>query len=474
MTVPGSSEVLYKLLTIMVPLWRRGLGAPPSLAPSPLPSGPPPGPALGAPGAAPMGQWAGRPLAPEAEHAWKDRQLLRVGASAAAQCVGLTGFFQGSAEVEALFLKHLYQDLPHVLAADAARLGVRLLTEEEELEQLLGLSGSAEALQEAAGGEAASSEGAQSARRRVAALCAGDVERGLLSEEEASQLEQGLSKEICCSFGRRHEAAGLEAYERQTGRRVGCRNDAYLAWPLPETEAAPDPPPLAPWAGVPRSLQAAGANGSCDGGGGGSGLGKQLAARVLEAQACSSCKRRWSSTLSAGPAVGCPPRSRRRLSPSGGTGDAADSASSPSGASAASAFRSAASGAAARPRRLARGEGARLLVCGMVDGVAGEGEGRLVVEVKHRVGRLQEAPGVRDCVQLCLYCRMLGCSAGDLVQCRRGDGAPEVLVTRVLRAGAHDAGWRDVVRPRPLGRKGKGGCCEWGHPRNSEGLSMKA
>ena len=44
-----------------------------------------------------------------------------------------------------------------------------------------------------------------------------------------------------------------------------------------------------------------------------------------------------------------------------------------------------------------------------------------VVEVKHRMTRIQDPPAVHDIIQMCTYCRALGIAHGDLVQCLRRD-----------------------------------------------------
>lgn len=51
----------------------------------------------------------------------------------------------------------------------------------------------------------------------------------------------------------------------------------------------------------------------------------------------------------------------------------------------------------------------------------------LVVEVKHRMGRIKDPPEIYDIVQLCSYCRALGCLRGDLVQCLRQGTTGDVL-----------------------------------------------
>merc|ERR1712129_6865 len=42
-----------------------------------------------------------------------------------------------------------------------------------------------------------------------------------------------------------------------------------------------------------------------------------------------------------------------------------------------------------------------------------------VVEMKNRTNKFADPPAIYDVVQLCTYCRILGCDEGDLVQCLR-------------------------------------------------------
>lgn len=76
----------------------------------------------------------------------------------------------------------------------------------------------------------------------------------------------------------------------------------------------------------------------------------------------------------------------------------------------------------------------------------------IVVEVKHRMGKIKDPPEIYDVVQLCSYCRALGCSRGDLVQCLRTKGAGDVGVLHVTRIdfseGSPDRrGWDQHVLP---------------------------
>merc|ERR1711908_149299 len=95
-------------------------------------------------------------------------------------------------------------------------------------------------------------------------------------------------------------------------------------------------------------------------------------------------------------------------------------------------------------------------------GGAATADETLVVEVKHRMGKIKDPPNIYDIVQLCSYCRVLGCSRGDLVQCLRdtsaGDAAagtatPSVGTLHVTRMdfseGSKDRiGWDQHVLPK--------------------------
>ena len=76
----------------------------------------------------------------------------------------------------------------------------------------------------------------------------------------------------------------------------------------------------------------------------------------------------------------------------------------------------------------------------------------LLVEVKHRVGRLQVPPPFYDQLQACTYCLMLGVDAADLVQCVRSSRSEsQIHVTRIRLDEAplfHGQAWRTHVLPR--------------------------
>jgi len=76
-----------------------------------------------------------------------------------------------------------------------------------------------------------------------------------------------------------------------------------------------------------------------------------------------------------------------------------------------------------------------------------------VVEVKHRMGRIKDPPEIYDVVQLCTYCRALGCVRGDLVQCLRSKAGGQSNVLHVTRIdfseGSPDRkGWDEQILPK--------------------------
>ncbi len=75
----------------------------------------------------------------------------------------------------------------------------------------------------------------------------------------------------------------------------------------------------------------------------------------------------------------------------------------------------------------------------------------IVVEVKNRVTAISDPPPFYDQLQLVTYCLMLGCAAGDLVQCVRARCGSRIHVTRVGLNDApirHAEAWRKHVLPR--------------------------
>lgn len=81
----------------------------------------------------------------------------------------------------------------------------------------------------------------------------------------------------------------------------------------------------------------------------------------------------------------------------------------------------------------------------------------LVIEVKHRMGKIKDPPEVYDIVQLGSYCRAFGCKFGHLVQCLRqgnevGSAAGGVGTLHITRLdysadSQHGRGWDKHVLP---------------------------
>jgi len=81
------------------------------------------------------------------------------------------------------------------------------------------------------------------------------------------------------------------------------------------------------------------------------------------------------------------------------------------------------------------GPGGRGQRVGPAEALAALADEPLIVEVKHRMGSIKDPPETYDRVQLCSYCRALGCSRGDLVQCLREGGRPRLHITRFAQIG---------------------------------------
>jgi hypothetical protein len=113
---------------------------------------------------------------------------------------------------------------------------------------------------------------------------------------------------------------------------------------------------------------------------------------------------------------------------------------------------------------------AHFLITGFVDGLvdlprigAAPGSGQsletLIVEVKHRMGKIRDPPNIYDIVQACCYCRVFGLSRAHLVQCLRQpppcgaeDGASSVGQLHVssldFSVGSADRkGWDESILP---------------------------
>jgi len=325
------------------------------------------------------------------------RQTLRISAGRAAAAAGIHPY----TDVGDLFLEFVYQDLPDLLLRDALRTGVEVISPAAERARLMSKSGEMDALEAAlrSSAEAAWVGTAREAQQVVARTVLAAESAGRLTSEEATELRRTLELEINLEFGARHEDAAIEAYEAQMKRPVfGQQRRVSMA--LPEgghMEALAHTLPPLRREPLPKD--------------------EEVAAR-----------------------------------PSGG------------------------SHVVERPETVNLPEGeeqerkaeAYLRLTGFVDGLidlprkageAGSALQTLVVEVKHRIGKIKDPPNLYDVVQLCCYCRVFGLEKGHLVQCLReqqdhgASGAPcsvgRLHVTDLdFAEGSPDRrGWDDHVLP---------------------------
>ncbi|POM65462.1 Hypothetical protein PHPALM_18816 [Phytophthora palmivora] len=166
--------------------------------------------------------------------------VLRFSASKVALVTGLHDFGDVAEEL----LDCVYQDREEMLARDAARLQLRLVSKDEELEMLVRKSGDAVAPQLRAALRWANDratpvhvEAAQRLLMGVDKQLTEAQKSKKLASEEAQQTRRLLVEKIHTSVGTRNESLALEAsaYERQTGAKVRLTNEHFyfLTFPPP-------------------------------------------------------------------------------------------------------------------------------------------------------------------------------------------------------------------------------------------------
>lgn len=330
--------------------------------------------------AAPLASTAGPALAP-IPLVGSRRQILRISAGRAAAAAGIHPY----TDVGELFLELLYQDLPELLLHDAALAGVEVISNADERERLLEKSGAAMVL-EAILKDATRAESvadARGAREAVEKTVASARQSGRLSEQESADLLNALQLEVNLDFGTRHEDAALDLYEARLGSKTyGQQHRIKVAMPYSGPAAALARFPLA-GTGCRTAIEA-------------------MAAAAEEKRKVAEEKRKSQENdgLASSSATDADPETYFFLT--GFTDaivDVTGQAVVPSGTS--SATRSVTE--------------------------------TLVVEVKHRMGKIQNPPNIYDVVQLSTYCHVLGCARGDLVQClrRSKSSETELHVTRM-------------------------------------------
>ncbi|CAI5713120.1 unnamed protein product [Hyaloperonospora brassicae] len=331
--------------------------------------------------------------------------VLRFSASKVALVTGLHDF----GDVVEELLEGVYQDRDELLARDAAKLQLRLVSKDDELEQLVRKSGAAAAPQLRAALRWAQDRSTPARVGAAQRLLAG-VDKRLaeahkskkLASEEIREVRKLLAEKIHTSVGTRNETLALKAYERQTGSTVRLTNEHFyfLTYPSPPVKTSSTEGAAEDDAPVDYSL--------------------------LEAQSQRTVirKRRASNR---------PPESTALATTT------EEGERSPDG---------------------------YFSICGMVDGVAdaltisADDEWELtpvVVEVKNRVRGFRNPLPLYDHIQLAVYMKMLEVEHGDLVQCVHGAAPrPTIRVSRVsmgvaplrLPASANGDLWTGVIVPR--------------------------
>ncbi|KAE8999833.1 hypothetical protein PR003_g19020 [Phytophthora rubi] len=300
--------------------------------------------------------------------------VLRFSASKVALVTGLHDFGDAAEEL----LECVYQDREELLARDAARLRLRVVSKDEELETLVRKSGAAAAPQLRAALRWAKDRAAPAHVEAAQRLLAG-VDRRLaeaqksrkLEEKEAQAARKLLAEKIHTSVGTRNEALALEAYERQTGSKVRLTNEQFYFLTFP-------PPPVKGTEEVVVDYS-------------------ELAEQSQRTMILKRKTTRATATVD--------------VTAEDSEGESVEDRDS------------------------------YFSICGMVDGVADAltisaddewGLTPVVVEVKNRVRGFRTPPPLYDHIQLAVYMKMLGVEHGDLVQCIYGaDSRPNIQVSRV-------------------------------------------
>mmetsp|Transcript_65599 Transcript_65599/g.118175 ORF Transcript_65599/g.118175 Transcript_65599/m.118175 type:complete len:614 (+) Transcript_65599:72-1913(+) len=351
-------------------------------------------------------------------------RTLRISAGRAAAAAGIHCY----ADVGEMFLEFLYQDLPELFLEDAALAGVEVVSPAAERARLLDKSGEVELLDQTLRDAATAPgiEGALSAREAVGATVAKAERAGRLTAEEAKELRSTLELEINLEFGTRHEDSALEVYEQRMGTKVyGAQHRVSVPMPADGPQAALSQAFPVPHTGVrPR-----------DGDGVSSGdHGSRSDSKVAGNSSSIDSNLR-----------GPQPFFRLTGFVDGLVDVQRGSPAPPNNGN---------------PPRAGGIAFSSMHMTGAVHAGAATSE-TLVVEVKHRMGRIKDPPDIYDVVQLCSYCRALGCTRGDLVQCLRTRGADgkgaaaskqqleKLHVTRIdFSEGSPDRrGWDEHVLP---------------------------
>lgn len=363
----------------------------------------------------------------------KDRQLLRISGSKVAAVAGLNRF----TDIGELFLEYLYQDLLDLYIHDVDVLGLELelISDDEHRSQLMAKSGKAKDLLQALriAEEAQDVESIQTALVKVEDALKVVSRDEKLDAEELGQLRELLSKEVRCGFGSKHEDAGIRAYEARVNSRV-YDEQLNLCLRLPKGGAAvalaqafPAGCTLVP-RGATAARDAAGtpavdAKGqpvfSAD-------FLNMVAAKIAALKDVGTESVAFPPTLTSAERKYVHRTAEDAGVCSHSVGEGTDRyLKLYREASAAAADRQDVSEAERKADAMTH-----FKLIGKIDGLvditlppangAPSKVKTIVMEMKNRTNKIADPPPIYEAVQLCTYCRILGCNEGDLVQCLRG------------------------------------------------------
>lgn len=349
--------------------------------------------------------------------------VVRFSASKVAVVAGLHDFGDPAEEL----LNCVYQDREELLEQDAARLQLRIVSKDEELETLVQKSGKAApqlraALRWADKATPAHVEAAKRVLEGVGKRLHEAQSSKKMAKDEVAEARKLLAERIYTSVGVRNETLALEAYERQTGSKVRLTNEHFYFLTFP-------PPP---------QVEASGSDDST--------VDYTSLTDFAQRTVVTKTETRREESVAVdvvaegGERVEVHVEEKQDIAETCQVDERQSESEPPDG---------------------------YFSICGMVDGVADtltiseDDEWELsptVVEVKNRVRGFRSPLPLYDQVQLAVYMKMLGFAQGDLVQCVYTDSpTPSIQISRVVLAdpplsfttaeGSKHV-WADVVVPR--------------------------
>jgi len=362
----------------------------------------------------------------------KNKQVLRIPGSKVAAVAGLNRFTDSGE----LFLEYLYQDMLDLYIYDVGVLGLdlELISDDEHRAQLVSKSGQAQELQQAVriAQEAQDVEAIQTALAKVEDALRTASRDAKLDSEELGQLREVLTKELRCGFGSKHEDAGIRAYEAKVNSRV-YDEQLNLCLRLPKGGAAVALAQAFP-AGCTSEPREATIARDTAGTLAVDAKGRQVFSAdflCMLATKISALEGMGTESVAFPPTL--TPAERKYVHQTAEeSGLYSQSVGEGTGryvklyraASAAAADRQHISDAERKAdatthfKLVGKIDGLVDITLSPVDGAASKLK-TLVVEMKNRTSKIVDPPPIYEAVQLCTYCRILGCAGGDLVQCLR-------------------------------------------------------